>query len=225
MHRGIVWDMVKNPSSQTLPLFEEYTPPLAYLEEVEETLRTLMEEEPMDQTQLEDVGFDSPDYKLSLSSREVPSFDGLEPQPQPLPNCPSLDVSLRDERGTEPSIKPHSLDSYHLTIHTPPSPNVAYYHPGLGNPKKQYGFKLGLLGHRRGLSLPMEPKELGKGGIKETHHLEHIIQQPLFRHKALSHHNGFIQNSLQEITNKVACRLYLMRRSPEAFRKFQEEES
>ncbi|GKA89447.1 hypothetical protein Tco_0811259 [Tanacetum coccineum] len=81
MHRGIAWDMVKNPSSQTLPLFEEFTPPLAYPEEVEETLRTLIEEEPMDQTQLEDVGFDSPDYNLSLSSREVPSFDGLEPQP------------------------------------------------------------------------------------------------------------------------------------------------
>ncbi|GJX93715.1 hypothetical protein Tco_0348301 [Tanacetum coccineum] len=70
-------------TTQTLPSFEEYTPPVTYPEEVEKTLGTLIE--------------------------EVPSFDG--PEPQPLLNSPSLDVSLGDVIGPEPPIKPHSLDS------------------------------------------------------------------------------------------------------------------
>nr|GEW05287.1 hypothetical protein [Tanacetum cinerariifolium] len=41
-----------------------------------------------------------------------------------------------------------------------------------------------------GLSLPIKTIELEKGWIKETHHLEHIIQQPLFQHMAPSHHDG-----------------------------------
>ncbi|GJZ58374.1 hypothetical protein Tco_0613868 [Tanacetum coccineum] len=63
---------------------------------------------------------------------EVPSFDELKPQPHPLPNFPSLDVSLGDERDPEPPIKPHSLNSFrmkevdNLTIYTPPSPHAAY---------------------------------------------------------------------------------------------------
>nr|GEW33110.1 hypothetical protein [Tanacetum cinerariifolium] len=78
-----------------------------------------------------------------------------------LPNYSSLDVNLGDKRGTDPPIKPHSLDSFRMeevdsiTIHTPPSPHVVpfhpkdmycYHHPYLGDPKKHYGFKPSLLG-------------------------------------------------------------------------------
>ncbi|GJS49505.1 hypothetical protein Tco_0599626 [Tanacetum coccineum] len=124
---------------------------------------------------------------------EVPSFDGSEPQP--LLNSPSLDVSLRDIIGPKPPIKPHSLDSSrmkvvdNITTQTPPSPHVtnshpksvySYYNPGIGDPKKHYGFKPGLLGQGRslgvellnweviesnfleGLNLPIMPKELEK---------------------------------------------------------------
>ena len=41
---------------QLLPSLEEYTPPVAYPEEVEETIGTPIEVEPLDQTQLEDMG-------------------------------------------------------------------------------------------------------------------------------------------------------------------------
>ncbi|GJX21308.1 hypothetical protein Tco_0223985 [Tanacetum coccineum] len=173
---------------QVLPSFEEYASPVTCPEEVEDTLGT-----------------------------------SIEPQPQPLPNCPPLDKSLRDKRGLEPPIKPHSSDSFrmkevdHLTNHTPPLPHMAslhpkdtycYYHPCIGDPKKHYGFKPGLLRHNgslgvdfsklemieddleleykevyflgRGLNSPVRPKEVEKVRIKETRHLEHIIQQPIF---------------------------------------------
>ncbi|GJZ63229.1 hypothetical protein Tco_0619650 [Tanacetum coccineum] len=160
------------------------------------------------------------------------SFYEPEPQPQLLPNCPSLDVSLGDKRVPEPPIKPHSPDSFRmkevdsLTIHTPPSPHMAsfhpkdmycYYHPCIDDPKKHYGFKPGLLGQSgtlgvdfsklktveddwelgfkevsflgRGLSSIVRPKEVKKVRIKETHHSEHIIQQPNFQHVTPYHHN------------------------------------
>ncbi|GJR51333.1 hypothetical protein Tco_1401854 [Tanacetum coccineum] len=109
----------------------ECTPLVTYPEEVEETLGTPIEVEPLDQTQLEDLGLNTCNHDIPLSYREVPSFDESKPQPNPLPNCPSLDVSLGKERGPEPPIKPHSLDSFRmkeldsLTIHTPPSPHVS----------------------------------------------------------------------------------------------------
>ncbi|GJS36247.1 uncharacterized mitochondrial protein-like protein [Tanacetum coccineum] len=93
-------------------------------------LGTLMEVEPLDQTRLEDVGLTN--HNISLSYREIPSID--EPEPQFLPNFPSLDVNLGDKRGPKSPIKPHSPDSFrmkvvdHLTIHTPPSPYVAHFH-------------------------------------------------------------------------------------------------
>nr|GEV05704.1 retrotransposable element Tf2 [Tanacetum cinerariifolium] len=209
---------VENPSPQStpqvLPSFEVYTPPVTYPKEVEETLGTSIEVEALDETQLEDLGLNTCNHDLPLSSMEVPSFDEAEPQPQPLPNRPPLDVSLGNKRGLEPPIKPHSSDSFRLkvvdqlTIHIPPSPHVAYYHSSLGDPKKHYGFKPSLLGHggslgvdflklemikddffREGLSLPVRPKLVGKVRIKDSHHLEHIFQ-PLFQHKAISYHNG-----------------------------------
>ncbi|GJZ86545.1 hypothetical protein Tco_0658155, partial [Tanacetum coccineum] len=133
MHRGIAWDKVENPNPQStpqvLPSFEEYTPPVTHMEEVEETIGILIE---------------------------------------PLPNCPPLDVNLRDKRRTDPPIKPHSLDSFRIkvvdksTINTSPSPHVAYfhpkdtycyYHPCIDDPKKHYGFIPGLLGHSRSLGV------------------------------------------------------------------------
>ncbi|GJY07263.1 zinc finger, CCHC-type containing protein [Tanacetum coccineum] len=65
--------------------------------------------------------------------REVPSFDGLEPQP--LLNSTSLDVSPGGVIGPEPPIKPHRPDSSrmkvvdYLTTQTPPLPHVANSHP------------------------------------------------------------------------------------------------
>ncbi|GKF62752.1 hypothetical protein Tco_0182806 [Tanacetum coccineum] len=127
-----------------------------------------MEVEPLDQMKLEDVGLDTCNHNIPIKSREVPSFDEPKPQPNPLPNGPTLDISLGDQRGPEPPIKPHSPDSFkkkkvdHLTIHTPPLPRVAYtypkgayryYHPCIYDPKKHYGFKPGLLGQSGSLGV------------------------------------------------------------------------
>ncbi|GJT27073.1 hypothetical protein Tco_0907348 [Tanacetum coccineum] len=67
-----------------------------------------MDVEPLDHIKLEDLGLNTCNHDVPLSSREVLSLIEPEPQPQPLPNCPSLDVSLGDERGPEPPITPHS---------------------------------------------------------------------------------------------------------------------
>ncbi|GJZ10470.1 hypothetical protein Tco_0545229 [Tanacetum coccineum] len=156
--------------------------------------------------------------KIEKITREVSSFDG--PGPQPLLNSPSLDVSLGDVIDPEPPIKPHSLDSSrikvvdYLTTQTPPSPHMAnshpkgvysYYNPGIDDPKRHYGFKLGLLGKSvslgvdisnwemfdddwgleskevsplgEELSLFDRPNEVERGRILEAHRLESILQQ------------------------------------------------
>nr|GEY66283.1 ribonuclease H-like domain-containing protein [Tanacetum cinerariifolium] len=155
---------VTSPKStiETLLSFEEYIPPVTYPEEVEKTLGTSIEVEPLDEMQLEDLGLNTCNHDIPLSNREVHSFDEPEPQQNPLPNCLSLDVSLGEERGPEPPIKPHSPDSFRmkevdsLTINTPPPPYVVsshpkdtycYYCPCIDDPKKHYGFIPGLLGH------------------------------------------------------------------------------
>ncbi|GJW74371.1 hypothetical protein Tco_0133741 [Tanacetum coccineum] len=73
MHRGIAWDKVENLSpqstSQVLPLFEVHTPPVTYPEEVEETLGTPIEVEPLDQTKLEDVVIT--EYLMNISKRRA----------------------------------------------------------------------------------------------------------------------------------------------------------
>ncbi|GJR68232.1 hypothetical protein Tco_0014297 [Tanacetum coccineum] len=68
-------------TSQVLPSFEENTPPVTHPEEVEETLGTPIEVEPFNDTQLEDLGLNTCNRDIPLSSREVPIFD--EPKPQP----------------------------------------------------------------------------------------------------------------------------------------------
>ncbi|GJT86081.1 hypothetical protein Tco_1067798 [Tanacetum coccineum] len=83
------------------------------LKEVEKTLGTPIEVEPLNETKLEEVGLNC-NHNTPLSSREVPSFDG--PEPQPLLNSPSLDVSLGDVIGPEPPIKPHSPDSSRMKV-------------------------------------------------------------------------------------------------------------
>ncbi|GJU78168.1 uncharacterized mitochondrial protein-like protein [Tanacetum coccineum] len=185
-------------SPQILPSFEVYTLPVTYPDEVEEIIGIPMEVEPLEETQLEDLGLNTCNHNIPLSSREIPCFDEPEPQPNPLPNCPSLDVSLGEERGPEPPIKPHSPDSFrmkevdHLTNHTPPSPHVAsfhpkdmycYYHPCIGDPKKHYGFKPGLLGHSGSLGVDFLNMEMigneWELESKEVSFLGRILNSPV----------------------------------------------
>ncbi|GJZ53757.1 hypothetical protein Tco_0608642 [Tanacetum coccineum] len=83
---------------QILPSFEEYTPPVTYLEEVEETIGIPME------VKLEDLSLNTCSHDLFLSSKEAPSVDELEPQL--LPNFPSLDVNLRRQKWNQPTHQP-----------------------------------------------------------------------------------------------------------------------
>ncbi|GKA46785.1 hypothetical protein Tco_0739668 [Tanacetum coccineum] len=110
MHRNIAWDKVENTNPQSNPQvppsFEETTPHVTHPEEVDETIGISTEVEPLDYTKLEDIGLNTCSHDLFLSSKELPSVDELEPQPQPLPNCPPLDASLGTERGLKPPIKP-----------------------------------------------------------------------------------------------------------------------
>nr|GEX33040.1 hypothetical protein [Tanacetum cinerariifolium] len=131
---------VTSPESttQTLSLFKEYTPPMTYPEEVEKTLGT---------------------FEPSLE-RDVPSFDG--PEPQPLVNSPSLDVSLGDVIGPEPPIKPHSSNSSRMK---------EIFDDDWGLESKEV-FPLG-----EELSLFDSPNEVERDRILEAHHLESILQQ------------------------------------------------
>ncbi|GJR02330.1 hypothetical protein Tco_0525314 [Tanacetum coccineum] len=189
MHRNIAWDKVENPNPQNTPQvppsFEEATPPVTHPEEVDETIGTPIEIEPLNETKLEEVGLNC-NHNTHLSSREVPSFDG--PEPQPLFNSPSLDVSLGDVIGPEPPIKPHSLDSSrmkvvdYLTTQTLPSPHVVNSHP------KGLEFKeVSPLGKE--LSLFDRPNKVERGRIPEAHRLKSILQQQISQHMAPSYHD------------------------------------
>ncbi|GJR56570.1 hypothetical protein Tco_1407091 [Tanacetum coccineum] len=182
---------VTSPESttQTLPSFEEYTSLVTYPEEVEKTLGTPIEVESLNETKLEEVGLNC-NHNTPLSSREIPSFDGQEPQP--LLNNPSLDVSLGDVIGPEPPIKPHSPDSFrmkvvdYLTTQTSPSPHMANSHP------KGLEFKeVSPLGEE--LSLFDRPNKVEKGRILKAHRLELILQQQLSQHMAPSHHDESLE--------------------------------
>nr|GEW74017.1 ribonuclease H-like domain-containing protein [Tanacetum cinerariifolium]GFA67522.1 ribonuclease H-like domain-containing protein [Tanacetum cinerariifolium] len=132
----IMEDKVDNPIPQStpkvLPSFKVYIPPVTYPEEVDETIGILMEVQPLDHTKLEDLGLNTCCHDLFLSFKEIPSVD--ESKPQLLPNFSPLDVNLGDKRGTDPPINLYSMDNFRmmvaksLTIHTPPSPHVAYFY-------------------------------------------------------------------------------------------------
>nr|GEW35890.1 ribonuclease H-like domain-containing protein [Tanacetum cinerariifolium] len=113
---------------------------------------------------------------LEQTATEVPSFD--EPEPQPLLNGPSLDVSLGGVIGPEPPIKPHSPDSSrmkvvdYLTTQTPPSPHVVNSYP-------------------KGVYSYYNPE---RGRILEAHRLESILQQQISQRMAPSHHDGTMFN-------------------------------
>nr|GEV21333.1 putative reverse transcriptase domain-containing protein [Tanacetum cinerariifolium] len=167
----IIWLMMpllEISTPQALPSFELYTPPVTYPKEVEETIRISMTVETLDHTKLENLGLNTCSHDFFPYSREFPSVD--EPEPQPLPNLPFLDVNLGRKRGTNPPIKPHSLDTLrvkvldNLTIRTPPSSLVVlfhlkdmycYHHSCLGDPKKHYGFKPGSLGQGGSLGVDL----------------------------------------------------------------------
>ncbi|GJS13211.1 hypothetical protein Tco_0407683 [Tanacetum coccineum] len=88
-YRHDVANLSLQSTPQVLSSFEEYTPFVTYLEEAEETLGTPIEVEPLDETQLEDLGLNTCNDGIPLSSRKVPNFD--EPKPQPQPRQPNVD--------------------------------------------------------------------------------------------------------------------------------------
>ncbi|GJR09791.1 hypothetical protein Tco_0792443 [Tanacetum coccineum] len=179
---------VTSPKSttQTLPSFEEYTPPMTYPEEVEKTLGTPIEVEPLNETKLEEVGLNC-NHNTPISSREVPSFDG--PEPQLLLNSPSLDVRLGDVIGPKPPIKPHNLDSSRIK----------------GFESKE----VSPLGEE--LSLLDRPNKVERGRILEAHHLESILQKQFSQRMAPSHHNVLSS----DLTYKIACRKFLIKNEEE----------
>ncbi|GJY92029.1 hypothetical protein Tco_0507811 [Tanacetum coccineum] len=157
--------------------------------------------------------------KIEKITREVPSFDG--PEPQPLLNSPSLDVSLGDVIGPEPPIKPHSSDSSRMK---------EMFDDDWGLESKEFS----PLGEE--LSLFDRLNKVERGRILEAHRLEPILQQRISQRMAPSHHNGnsssktkisFSQNmetasqfTRDAVTTTPVTRLYLMRRSLEVLRKF-----
>ncbi|GJW73721.1 hypothetical protein Tco_0133091 [Tanacetum coccineum] len=193
-----------------------YTPPVTYLNKVEETLGTPIEVESFDETQLEDLGLNSCNHDIPLSFREIPSFDDPEPQPNPLSNCSSLDVSLGEERGLKPPIKPKSPDSFrmkvldNLTIHIPPSSLVVslylrdlycYYHPCIDDPKIHYGFKPGLLGHSGSLGVDFSKLEMidDDWGLesKEVYFLGRGLNSPIWPKEVEKAANSLSQSTVQ----------------------------
>ena len=191
---------------------------MTYPEEVEETIGTPIEVEPLDQTQLEDIGLNTYSHNLSFSYMEVPSFDEPDPQPKPLPNLPSLNEKLGIEIGPDPPIKPFSPGSFTLKVEDfrpcREEANIGVIHDltYLHNPlmidhKKHYGFKPGLLGQDgfqtrslsklieddpflgENLNPPTNPIELGKVMIG-SRIFEHITHPPLFPHEAYFHQDG-----------------------------------
>ncbi|GJR62735.1 hypothetical protein Tco_1504897 [Tanacetum coccineum] len=178
-----------------------------------------IEVEPLDETQLEDLGLNTCNHNTPFSSREVPSFDG--PEPQPLLNSPSLDVSLGDVIGPEPPIKPHSSDSSRMK---------EMFDDDWGLESKEFS----PLGEE--LSLFDRLNKVERGRILEAHRLEPILQQRISQRMAPSHHNGnsssktkisFSQNmetasqfTRDAVTTTPVTRLYLIRRSLEVLRKF-----
>ncbi|GJW37923.1 hypothetical protein Tco_0060843, partial [Tanacetum coccineum] len=62
-----VGNLSPQSTTQVLPSFEVYTPPVTYPEEEKETLGILMEVEPLDETQLDDLGLNTCNHDIPLS--------------------------------------------------------------------------------------------------------------------------------------------------------------
>ncbi|GJQ92257.1 hypothetical protein Tco_0003396 [Tanacetum coccineum] len=111
-------DKVDNQSPQctpqVLPSIELYTPPVTHLEEVEETIGIPMEVEPLDHMKLEDLGLNTNNHDLFLSSKGFPNVN--ESEPQLLPNFSPLDVNLGEKRETDPPINPYSSGSFRMKV-------------------------------------------------------------------------------------------------------------
>ncbi|GJW21918.1 hypothetical protein Tco_0032540 [Tanacetum coccineum] len=168
---------VTSPEStiQTLLSFEEYTRLVTYPEEIEKTLGTPIEVEPLNETKLEEVGLNC-NHNTPFSSR----------------------MEVVDYLTTQTPPSPHMANSH-------PKGVYSYYNPGIDDPKRHYGFKLGLLGKSvslgvnisnwemfdddwgleskevsplgEELSLFDKPNKVERGRILEAHHLESILQQ------------------------------------------------
>ena len=63
-------NMSPQSTPQVLPSFEAHRPPVTYPEEVEETIGTPIEVEPLDQAQLENIGFNTCSDDLFLVLRK-----------------------------------------------------------------------------------------------------------------------------------------------------------
>ncbi|GJZ07047.1 hypothetical protein Tco_0540840 [Tanacetum coccineum] len=76
-------DKVDNLSPQStpqvLPSFEVYTLPVTHPKEIEKTIGIPREVEPLNQTQLEDLGLNTCSHDLYFSFREVTNIDELKP--------------------------------------------------------------------------------------------------------------------------------------------------
>ncbi|GKA57835.1 hypothetical protein Tco_0757023 [Tanacetum coccineum] len=76
-------ETIANPNAQIvgddMVRVQEYTLPVIYPEEVEETLGTPIEVDPFNKTQLKDLGLNACNHDIPLSSWEVPSFNEMTP--------------------------------------------------------------------------------------------------------------------------------------------------
>ncbi|GJZ42697.1 hypothetical protein Tco_0589952 [Tanacetum coccineum] len=128
---------VTSPESttQTLPSFEEYTPPVTYPEEVEKTLGTPIEVEPLNETKLEEVGLNCPEPPIKPYSPD------------------SSRMKVVDYLTTQTPPSPHVENSH-------PKGVYSYYNPGIDDPKRHYGFKPGLLGKSVSLGVDISNWEM-----------------------------------------------------------------
>ncbi|GJU19606.1 hypothetical protein Tco_1152948 [Tanacetum coccineum] len=186
---------------ETIGLLIEVEPldetPLEYL-----GLNTCNHDNPLSSREI--PSFDKPEPQPqpfpSFPSLEVDLENERDPKPPIKPPSPdSFMMKEVDHLTIHTSPSPHEA-SFH------PKDMYCYYHPCIDDPKKHYEFLPGLLGHSGSLGVdflklemikddleleskevsflgrrfnsPVRPKEVEKVRIKETHHLEHIIQQP-----------------------------------------------
>ncbi|GJZ40581.1 hypothetical protein Tco_0587467 [Tanacetum coccineum] len=87
---------------------------MTHPEEVEETIGTPMEVEPLDHIKLEDLSLGTSTHDLFLSSKRFPNVD--EPEPQLLLNFSPLDVNLGYKRGTNLPINLYTPGSFRMKI-------------------------------------------------------------------------------------------------------------